>query len=56
MWVMSMPAIDLKSSPARWPALPVLPEPKLSLPGCDFASAMNSATESAFIAGFTTRT
>ena len=53
---MSTPAIDLKSSPARCPALPVLPEPKLSLPGRDFAYAMNSATEFAGIAGFTTST
>ncbi len=53
---MSTPAIDLKSSPARWPALPVLPEPKLSLPGFDFASLMNSATEFAATSLFTTST
>ena len=38
MCVMSMPARVLKSSPARWPALPVLPEPKLSLPGFDIST------------------
>ena len=37
MCVICTPASDLKSSPARWPALPVLPEPKLSLPGLALA-------------------
>ena len=55
-WVMSIPAMVLKSSPARWPALPVLPEPKFSLPGFAFAYAMNSRTLAAGTAGFTTRT
>ena len=29
----SVPVSTLNSSPARWPALPLLPEPKASLPG-----------------------
>ena len=33
MCTMSMWASVLNSSPARWPALPLLPEPKDNLPG-----------------------
>jgi hypothetical protein len=36
-WTMSMPARDLKSSPARCSVLPMPAEPKLSLPGFAFA-------------------
>ena len=31
MWTMSVPVSTLNSSPARWPALPLLPEPKIEL-------------------------
>ena len=36
-WTMSVPVSTLKSSPARCPALPLLPEPNESLSGFAFA-------------------
>jgi hypothetical protein len=36
--------------------VPTPPDPKLSLPGCAFASAMSSATEWAATLGLTTST
>ena len=41
---MSVLVIDLKSSAARWPALPAPDDPYVSLPGCARASAINSCT------------
>src|SRR6185437_8932278 len=53
---MSTPASTLNSSPARWPALPMLPEPNDNLPGCAFAYAINSLTECTGSEGLTTST
>ena len=44
MCTTSVPVSTLNSSPARWPALPLLPEPNASLPGLALAYAMNSFT------------
>src|SRR5688500_10684917 len=41
--VIWMPAARISSSVAKWFVPPCPDEPKLSLPGCDFASAKNSA-------------
>ena len=55
-WTMSTFASDLKSSPARCPALPLLPDANESLPGLAFARAINSATEFAGTDGLSTST
>ena len=41
---MSICAIDLNSSPARWLLVPTPPDAKLSVPGCLRASATSSCT------------
>ena len=51
-----MPVSSLNSSPARCPALPLLPEPKLVLPGLAFAYAIISFTEVTGIAALTIST
>src|SRR6266545_202409 len=55
-WTIAAAVSTLKSSPARWPALPVLPEPKLSLPGFAFAYAMNACADATGSEGLTTST
>ncbi len=50
-----MPAVLLKSSPARCEATPVPPDAKLNAPGFTFASAMSSCTFFAASDGCVTR-
>ena len=54
--IVLMPAIKPNRAPLKWPALPVAPEPKMSLPGCVLASAMKSLTVLTFNVGVTTST
>ncbi len=56
MCTASVSVSTLKSSPARWPALPLLPEPNASLPGFAFVYAMNSFTLFTGEFAFTTST
>ena len=53
---MSMPAIDLNSSPASRDGVPPPAEPKVSVPGRARASAMSSPTLRAGTSAWTTRT
>ena len=53
---MSTPAADLNISPEICDWMPLPPEPKLSLPGCVLASAINSFTFAAGTEGCTTST
>ncbi len=53
---MSMPAIILNSSPARWEADPVPNDAMVILPGLALASAIRSATVLAGTDGFATIT
>ena len=53
---MSTPAAALNISPEMCDWMPLPPEPKLSLPGCDLASAISSFTFFAGTDGCTTST
>jgi len=53
---MSTPAAALNISPEMCDWMPLPPEPKLSLPGCAFASAISSPTLFAATDGCTTST
>ena len=53
---MSVAVSTLNNSPARCPALPLLPEPNASLPEFAFAYAMNSFAELTGSDAFTTST
>ena len=44
-WMMSVAVSTLNNSPARCPALPLLPDPKASLPEFALAYATNSFAE-----------
>src|SRR5258706_1094028 len=56
MWTILTPAMVLNSSPARCCGVPLPGEPKVSSPGRDFATTINSLTELAGMEGWTTRT
>ena len=56
MCTMSTRASVLNNSPARCPALPLLPDPNDNVPGCAFAYATSSGTELTGSVGLSTST
>ena len=56
MCTMLTPVSVLNNSPARWPALPLLPDPNDNAPGCAFAYATSSGTELTGSVGLSTNT